>query len=131
MRAFAGDIETAISHLERSRRLNPLVTEFQNFGFALAHFVAGNYDEAINWAAKGLVRYPRQVAVLRYKAAALGLLGRTDEARQVVQRMLALVPDLTMARVRCHVEIENKNPYKKPGVVEAYYEGLRRAGLPE
>jgi hypothetical protein len=36
-----------------------------------------------------------------------------------------------MARVRRHVEIEMKNPYKKPGVVEAYYEGLRRAGLPE
>jgi hypothetical protein len=44
---------------------------------------------------------------------------------------LALVPNLTITRVRHHVEIEMKNPYKKPGVVEAYYEGLRRAGLPE
>jgi DNA-binding winged helix-turn-helix (wHTH) protein len=33
--------------------------------------------------------------------------------------------------VRRHVEVEMKSPYKKSGVAEAYYEGLRRAGLPE
>jgi TolB-like protein len=131
LRSFAGQIEIALSHLERSRRLNPFVTMFQHTGFALATFVAGNYDETVNRTSDGLSRNPTHVVLLRYRAAALGLLGRTGEARQVVQRLLALVPNLTIARIRRHVEIEMKNPYKKPGVVEAYYEGLRRAGLPE
>jgi tetratricopeptide (TPR) repeat protein len=129
--AYTGDIDTALNHLERSRRLSPRVSFFQYIGFTLAHFVAGSYDEAVNCTAEGLGRYPTYVPLLRYRVAALGLLGRTEEARQAVARLLALVPNLTIARIRHHVEIEMKNPYKKPGVVEAYYEGLRRAGLPE
>jgi TolB-like protein/tetratricopeptide (TPR) repeat protein len=131
LRAYLGEIELALDHLERSRRLNPRIAFFQHVGFTVAHFVAGKYDEAVNWTAAGLSRYVTHVPLLRYRAASLGLLGRTDEARQVVQRMLAIVPDLTIARARRHVEIEMKNPYKRPGVSEAYYEGLRRAGLPE
>jgi TolB-like protein len=131
LRAYLGEIEVALDHLERSRRLNPRIAFFQHVGFTVAHFVAGKYDEAVNWTAAGLSRYVAHVPLLRYRAASLGLLGRSDEARQVVQRMLAIVPDLTIARARRHVEIEMKNPYKKPSVVEAYYEGLRRAGLPE
>ena len=131
LRAYMGEIETAIQHLERSRRLNPRATLFQHVGFALAHFVDGRYDEAVNWTTAGLGRLATHVPLLRYRASSLGLLGRIEEARQVAQRMLALVPDLTIARARRHVEIEMKNPYNKPGVAEAYYEGLRRAGLPE
>jgi TolB-like protein/Tfp pilus assembly protein PilF len=132
LRAFVGETENAIDHLERSRRLNPLAkTPLLHYGLALAHFVAGNYDEALNWTTQGLTHWPASVPTMRYRAAALGLLGRIEEAHQAVQRLLALVPSLTMARVRRHVEIEMKNPYKKPGVAEAYYEGLRRAGLPE
>lgn len=93
--------------------------------------MAGNYDEVVNWSTEALTRIPSSVASLKYRAAALGRLGRTDEARRAVQRLLELVPNLTITRVRRHVEVEIKNPYKKPGVAEAYYEGLRRAGLPE
>ena len=78
-----------------------------------------------------MTRIPSAVPSLQFRAAALGLLGRTDEARRAVQRLLDLVPDLTMARIRRYFEITCKNPYKKAGVREAYYEGLRRAGLPE
>ena len=52
LRAYAGDVETAIDHLKRSRRLNPLGTGIGNFGFVLAYFVAGNYDEVVNWSAE-------------------------------------------------------------------------------
>jgi adenylate cyclase len=121
----------AFDHLERSRRLNPRVAFFQHVGFTVAHFVGGRYDEAVNWTAAGLSRYATHVPLLRYRAASLGLLGRADEARQIIGRLLTLVPNLTITRARRHVEVEMKNPYKKPGVAEAYYEGLRRAGLPE
>jgi TolB-like protein len=130
LRAYAAAVDTALDHLQRSRRLNPLDTSFQHLGLALAHFVSGNYDEVLNWT-EGVGRWSTTVPIMRYRAAALGLLGRSEEAAQIVERLLALVPDLTLARVRRHVEVEMKSPYKKSGVAEAYYEGLRRAGLPE
>jgi hypothetical protein len=65
------------------------------------------------------------------RTAALGLLGHLDEARRTVDRLLVVSPGLTISRCRRHVEVEMKNPFKRPGVVEAYYKGLRRAGLPE
>jgi adenylate cyclase len=131
LRAYSGYVETALERIGRSRRLAPLGTGGQYIGLALPNFVAGNYEEVLNWTAEGLGRNPARLDLQRYRAAALGLLGHTEEGRQVVQRMLSQVPDLTMARIRRHVEVEMKNPYKKPGVAEAYYEGLRRAGLPE
>jgi tetratricopeptide (TPR) repeat protein len=131
LRAYAANLDTAVDHLRRSRRLNPLRTSFQHLGLALVHFVSGDYDEVLNWTAEGFGRWPTTVPIMRYRLAALGLLGRSAEAALALERLLALAPDLTLARVRRHVEVEMKNPYRRPGVAEAYYEGLRRAGLPE
>jgi hypothetical protein len=48
-----------------------------------------------------------------------------------VQRLLALVPNFTIARARRHIEFDMNNIFKSPGVADALYEGLRRAGVPE
>jgi hypothetical protein len=74
---------------------------------------------------------PHSTTPLRYQAASLGLLGRLEEGRQVVQRLLALVPNFTITQARRLLEINLNNPYKTPGVVDAFYEGLRRCGVPE
>ena len=76
-------------------------------------------------------RFPNIAGALRYRAAALGLLGRVEEGRQVVQRLLALVPDFTVSRARRHYEFDMNNIFKTPGVADALYEGLRRCGVPE
>jgi hypothetical protein len=68
---------------------------------------------------------------LRYRAASLGLLGRLEEGRKVVQQLLTLAPDFTIARARQHVEFNMNNVFKTPGVADAIYEGLRRCGVPE
>jgi hypothetical protein len=68
---------------------------------------------------------------MRYEAASLGLLGRLEEGRQTVQRLLALVPDFTITRARRHIEFAMNNIFKTPGVADAFYEGLRRCGVPE
>ncbi len=101
------------------------------FGFSLAYFVDGDYERVLDWTAEELRQFPTDIVALRYRIAALGLLGRLDEARHAVNRVLVLNPALTISRCRRHVEVGMKNPYKRPGVAEAYYEGLRRAGLPE
>ena len=133
LRAFAGDTEMAFRHLNEANRLSPpggyIITKA--FGFYLACFVDGDYAGVLDWTAQSLRRHPTNAVTLRYRAAALGLLGRLDEARQTVDRLLVVSPGLTISRCRRHVEVEMQNPFKRPGVVDAYYEGLRRAGLPE
>jgi adenylate cyclase len=55
-KAFLGEPDTAIKHVTDAMRLSPLdPMSFRALGaIALAHFVAGRYDEASSWAAKAL-----------------------------------------------------------------------------
>ena len=130
--AFAGEKQKAITCLERSMRLNPLDRSLDFYlGHALAHFVAGEYEATIEWTGESLRHTPNHVAALRYQAASLGLLGRPEEGRQVVQRLLAMVPYFTITRARRFIEFEVHNVFKTPGVADAFYEGLRRCGVPE
>jgi adenylate cyclase len=123
--AFAGSTATAMDHLRRADRLNPLEGGVVfNLGYVLVHFVAER-------TAKALRDAPNLLAALRYRAASLGLLGRTEEGRQVVRRILEQVPEFSIARVRCHIEFDLNHGFKVPGVAEALYEGLRRSGAPE
>jgi adenylate cyclase len=128
-RAFLGDAELAIAHLERSVRLSPLdVFAFLgSLGFAWAHFMAGRYEEASTWCDKTLQEQPDFPPALRMKAATCGLLGRLDEGRAWVERLLAGHPHTTVSSMRLHYG----GIMKKPGCLEAFLDGLRKAGLPE
>jgi adenylate cyclase len=131
--AYRGDTDIALRHLREAQRISPPGERIlvKAFAFCVASFVDADYLRVIDWTADRLRDEPDNIVPLRYRAAALALLGRLDEARQVVDRLLVLRPTLTIARCRRHVEVEMKNPFKRPGVAEAYYEGLRLAGLPE
>jgi TolB-like protein/class 3 adenylate cyclase len=133
LRAFLGDTVTAFRHLKEAERLGPTGVRVVNksFGLCLASFVDGDYSLAADWAAQDLRERSSNVVALRYRAAALGLLGRLDEAGQTVNQLLAANPKITILRCRKHNEVVMKNPFKRVGVAEAYYQGLRRAGLPE
>ena len=129
VRAYLGDTEQAITHVERSARLSPLdaFAFLWSMGFMLAHFMAGRYEEASAWCDKTLREAPDHPPALRYKAAICGLLGRLDEGRVWVERLLAVNPDTTVSSMRLHYCIV----MKKPGCLEAFLDGLRKAGLPE
>jgi TolB-like protein len=130
--AYAGDKQSAISCLDRAFRLNPVSqTAIFHTGYVLAHFVAGEYEAAVEWSAKALRRTPNSAPVLRYRAASLGLLGRLEEGRETVRRLLELVPNFTIARARRHIEFDMNNVFKTPGVADSFYHGLRRSGVPE
>jgi tetratricopeptide (TPR) repeat protein len=132
LNAYAGDKQLALAPLERSDRLNPLARTIDfYFAYALVHFAVGEFEPAADWASKALQQSPNYAAALRYQAASLGLLRRLEEGRQVAQRLLALVPDFTIARARRHIEFDANNPFKTPGIADALYEGLRRCGVPE
>ena len=130
--ARAGDSTRAFASFDQAERLDPFDSGPSGYsGHIVAHFVTGAYDAALEWSDKSLRDRPRSAAALRYRAACLGLLGRLEEARQTVQRLRELVPDFTIARARRHIEFDMNNLFGKPADREAFYEGLRRAGVPE
>ena len=134
--ARAGDPTRAFASFDQAERLDPLDYgpsgySGQHSGQIVAHFVTGAYDAALECCDKSLRDRPRSAAPLRYRAACLGLLGRLEEARQTVQRLRELVPDFTVTRARRHIEFDMNNLFGKPSDREAFYEGLRRAGVPE
>jgi tetratricopeptide (TPR) repeat protein len=126
------DTEKAIAYAQRAARLNPIHGDvFRNFAIAKAHFTAARYEAAVEFAERSLRENPSATPSLRYLAASLGMLGRTEEGRRVVQRLRGISPDLTIASEKERLEVHLHNPFKIPGVLDAYCEGLRRAGLPE
>jgi adenylate cyclase len=132
MFAYAGDKKSAIVHLERAYRLNPVSqTAAFDMGYALAHFVAEEHEAVVEWTAKALRQRPQFAAPLRYQVASLGLLGRLEEGGEAVRRLLGLVPDFAITRARRHIEFDMNNVFRTPGVAESFYQGLRRSGIPE
>ena len=89
--------------------------------------MAGRYQEASAWCDKALHEAPDHPPALRVKAATSGLLGRLDEGRVWVGRLLAVNPDATVSSVRLYYGVV----MRKPGSLEAFLDGLRKAGLPE
>ena len=129
VRAYLGDTETAIAHLQRSARLSPLdPLAFGTWmGFAYAHFMAGRYEDASTWCDRALHEAPNYPPALRMKAACHGLLGRPEEGRKWVRRLLAVNPDTSISSSRTFYEIVMKNP----ACLAAMLDGLRTSGMPE
>jgi len=122
-----GDGNTAIDHFECALRLSPLDPSASLFkaGIGWSHFVERRYEEAIKWADMALNERPRTQTALRCKVSALGLLGRTDEAREAVRTLLTLQPDATVSTL-CAIM-----PLKRAEHMAIYLDGLRKAGLAE
>jgi len=131
LHGYRGNLTEAMANMERAERLSPLDMGVDAcLTQVVASFVNGQHDAVVEWSTKGLRQRMNFAALLRYRAASLGLLGREAEARETAVRLFSITPGYTIARARQHVEFDMNNPYGKPGVAEALYEGLRRAGIP-
>jgi tetratricopeptide (TPR) repeat protein len=92
---------------------------------AVAHFAAGRYEAAIEWADRTLAAQPDYRQAMRIRAGSCAYLGRLEEAHDWLTRMLHFEPGLTIARVKASA------PPFPPELLARYAEGLRKAGLPE
>jgi adenylate cyclase len=130
LRANSGDTGAAISLLDRSARHNPLDWNYRLCSsYTFTYLVAGEYERAVEWSAKALQEFPHSTVALRYRAACLGQLGRLEEGCEVVQHLLAVLPDFTVTRYRRFLVCLNKA--LTPSTIDALCEGLRRCGAPE
>jgi adenylate cyclase len=118
----------AIQAVERAIRLNPLDPESHGLKtlLAMAHLAAGRYGEAMGWADQALNERPEAVSSFRLKAILCGLLGRIEEGREWLGRLLQLTPDATIAQFNAET-----STFLAPEIRAAMAEGLRKAGLPE
>jgi adenylate cyclase len=126
-RIYRGEAEAAIAHMAQAMRLNPLdplIFGMLN-GTALAHFLAGRYDEAAHWAETAFKRHPGYSPAARAAAASHALAGRLDTAREFLALMRQVDPDLRLA------DLKMFSPYRRPEDSARYGEGLRLAGVPE
>jgi TolB-like protein/tetratricopeptide (TPR) repeat protein len=125
--ALSGEPEKAHAHLKEAMRLNPRdPTGYWIYAFfGLAEWSAGRYDDAVDWARKGIHVYPEFPTAHRLLAASLSSAGRMDEARGAVAGLLRIAPGTTITKTRAGV------PWKKSEDMERYMDALRRAGLPE
>jgi adenylate cyclase len=125
--AFSGDRLTTIAHADRALRLNPMGRAVYNIFFArsVLDFVEECYAGCLDWATRSLRELPEFAPALRYRAASLSHLGRREEARDAVRKLLAVTPNENISSLR------SKYHHMATGVRESLLEGLRLADLPE
>lgn len=127
LRALRGETDAAIEFLTHAVRLSPLDPEMfrMQVGMALAHFFAGRYDCATDWAEKALRNLPTLLPPVALLAASHALRGQTDNAKQAMQRLRELDPALRVSNLKEWL------PIQRPEDLARFAQGLRMAGLPE
>src|SRR6185312_8216266 len=102
LHAHAGQSDRALEDFARAQRLNPRDARHhvQWLAAAFAHFVAGRLEAADEANERGLREHPTYPPSLRLKIVSCGLMGRLEEARAYVPRLLAVNPDASVARLR-------------------------------
>jgi adenylate cyclase len=127
VRLCVGDGDAAIVHFERTVHLSPLDPAMSAYiyGIAVAHIVCGRYLEGLAAAERAISENPNYSLSHRAKTVALASLGRIDEAKLAVARLLEVAPAFTVSRFL------SASPMKDPEVREKSAGLLRAAGVPE
>ncbi|KWK08907.1 hypothetical protein WT94_09990 [Burkholderia stagnalis] len=94
-------------------------------GMALAHFFAGRFDSASDWAERAKWNLPSFLAPVGVLAASHARAGRMDKAKEAMQRLRTLDPSLRVSNLKDWL------PIGRPEDLTQFAEGLRLAGLPE
>ena len=120
LHGYLGQAEKAVDYAQRADRLNPLDSGWAgNMGYVIAYFGIGDHEKVLDWTARILREKPNVAPALRYRAASLALLGRVEEAHEVVARILKQTPGYTIEDVRRHHEFDMHSPFKVPGVTKS------------
>jgi tetratricopeptide (TPR) repeat protein len=117
-----GEWERGLALLEKGMKLNPYYPSWFHIASYMDHYRRAEYEDAFAEALK--LNYPELHLDPMMRAAALGQLGRGDEARAAVGELLELVPDFaTRGRllISRYVKVDD--------LVNKIIEGLRKAGL--
>ena len=123
---YAGDLDEMIACSMRALQLSPGAPDAYMCiaHIASAHFSAGRFEEAAQWAQRSIDLEKAFVYSHLFLAASYAHLGRIEEAR--------IVTDTALALARLHHRTHmNSCPMRFPERRKLWIEGLRLAGMPE
>jgi len=118
LRLFAGQLDTAIEHVERSLRLNPrdrLAAPMTPIG--VAYLMKRDFDSAVAKLQASIQERPGFALSYRLLAASYAHMGRLDDACEVIERLRAVTP----------VIVPPTLPLRNPEHRELVLSGLRLA----
>ena len=121
---FSGQPREGLVALERSIRLdphNPALPSHLNL-LALGLYFSGKYEAAVEAANRAIRSNPNVPLPYRWLAAALGQLGRTAEAKEALERAIAIAP------ASFDMYVRQRAPWHRPEDYAHMREGLRKAG---
>jgi tetratricopeptide (TPR) repeat protein len=124
---YIGEPDIALQRLERYRELAPFDPYFCFYEsmYTIAYTFKGDYERAVSVGRRAVKTNPQYSNGYKPLIAALGQLGRRDEARSYVEMLLSLEPNFTVER------FSQVYPFKQASDRERYMMGLRLAGVPE
>ena len=125
--AYSGNIAEAERRNLRYKKLSPFdpFAFFFDAFFVLIHLMKTDYESAAAIGRSVVGMNPGFSAAYKPYLAALGYLGRTQEAAVVRKRLLSIEPDFSVARFL------ETTPMRREQDRAHFAEGLRRAGIPE
>ena len=118
LRLWAGQPELAVSHFEKSLRLNPRARKSTTFlSIGVGHFFAQQFENARTMLLRSLQEHPHWVPTNRFLAACYAHMGQLDEARETVRRLRSITS----------VVVPDAAHWRNPEHRELYLSGLRLA----
>jgi DNA-binding SARP family transcriptional activator len=124
---YIGDPDAALARLRRYRNLAPFDPYYGLFEslYTMAYTFKGDYDQAATIGRRAVRSHPDFVNGYKPLIAALGHLGRREEAAFYIRELRSREPSFS---VRGFLQ---SYPIKRSADRARYAEGLRRAGVPE
>jgi tetratricopeptide (TPR) repeat protein len=124
--AYVGETAQAVQRAERAVALSPedpFMFRYEHF-LGIAHYAAGNFEEAAYWGNRSARANPHYTSNLRMTSAALVGLGRAREARPLVEKILELEPGFRVSPLIA------RHAFRDTKLRETFGRQLVEAGLP-
>ena len=123
---YIGEPDLALQRLDRYRELTPSDPLFPlwEYFYAIAHFFKRDYERAVIVGRRAAKANPDFVNGYKPVIAALGHLGRPEEAAPYIAKLLLLEPGFTVA------SFGNVYPFRRAIDRDHYMQGLLLAGVP-
>lgn len=124
--AYLGDASEAIVRAERAISLSPhdpLLFRYQHF-LSIAHYVAGNLEQAVGWGRRSMAANPNYTSNLRFTAASMAGMKQYNEVVPIVRKVMELQPDFRVSPMIARL------PFRDEAARTLYGQRLIEAGLP-
>jgi DNA-binding SARP family transcriptional activator/TolB-like protein/Tfp pilus assembly protein PilF len=123
---YIGEPDIALQRLDRHRDLTPIepYPSLYDNPYAIAYLIKRDYEQAAVFGRRVAKTRPSFVNGYKPLIAALGHLGRTEEANFYVSKLLSLEPNFTVER------FGQVYPFKHASDRDNYMLGLRLGGVP-